>query len=133
MIDFARTPENSPEPVTVVVAEDEILIRLVLADALREAGFRVLEAGNADDVVAILNAIQIDVVVTDLHMARVDDGLVIGRYIREHHPDTPVLLASVMAPPIDGSPFDAFFIKPYKPEDIVAWVKRRAPRAALSP
>ena len=60
MIDFARTPENSPEPVTVVVAEDEILIRLVLADALREAGFRVLEAGNADDVVAILNAIQID-------------------------------------------------------------------------
>jgi hypothetical protein len=67
-------------------------------------------------------------------MATADDGLVIGRYIREHHRDIPVLLASVMAPPIDGSPFDAFFIKPYKPEDIVAWVKRRrARRAALSP
>ena len=36
-----------------------------------------------------------------------------------------VLLASVQAPPVDGCPFDAFFIKPYRPEDIAAWIKRQ--------
>jgi hypothetical protein len=37
-----------------------------------------------------------------------------------------VLLASVQAPPVDGCPFDAFFIKPYRPEDIAAWIKRHS-------
>jgi hypothetical protein len=45
--------------------EPRLYIRLVLADALREAGFRVLEAGKADDVVTMLNAIRVDVVVTN--------------------------------------------------------------------
>jgi hypothetical protein len=44
MINVTPAPENSAEPVNVVVAEDEVLIRVMLADGLREAGFRVWEA-----------------------------------------------------------------------------------------
>jgi DNA-binding response OmpR family regulator len=124
MITVTPIPENSCEPFKVTVAEDEVLIRLMLAEGLRQAGFRVLEAANADEAIAVLNNIGADVVVTDLQMATPEDGLVIARYVRDHHAGTPVLLASVMAPPIDGCPFDAFFIKPYKPEDITAWIKR---------
>jgi CheY-like chemotaxis protein len=125
MINITPAPKNSPEPVKVVVAEDEVLVRLMLAEGLRQAGFCVLEAASADEAIAIMNSIGADVVVTDLQMATSQDGLVIARYIRERHAGTPVLLTSVMAPPIDGCPFDAFFLKPYRPEDIAAWIKRR--------
>jgi DNA-binding response OmpR family regulator len=132
MINVSPTPDKelSTEPVKVIVAEDEVLVRLMLAEGLREAGFRVLEASKADEAIALMKSIGADAVVTDLQMATPEDGLVVARYVRDHHAGTPVLLASVMAAPIDGCPFDAFFIKPCKPEDIAAWIKRR--RAATS-
>ncbi len=125
MIQAIPKPEKFREPVKVLVAEDEVLVRLMLAEGLRQAGFRVLEATNADETIAVINSIGADVVVTDLQMATAEDGLIIARYVRDHHAGTPVLLASVMVPPIDGCPFDAVFIKPYKPEDVAAWIKRR--------
>jgi CheY-like chemotaxis protein len=126
MINVTATPETAPEPVKVLVAEDEVLVRLMVAEVLREAGFRGLEAANADEAIAILKRMQVDVVVTDLHMRAGKDGLIVANYVREHCPGTPVLLASVQAPLVDGCPFDALFIKPYRPEDIAAWIKRHS-------
>jgi hypothetical protein len=49
-----------------------------------------------------------------------------ARHVRAHCPGVSLLLASANAPPIsEHSPFDAFFIKPYQPEDIVTWIRRR--------
>ena len=126
MVNVAPKPRNLPEPVHVVVAEDEFLVRLFLADELRAAGFRVFEAANVEQVISILNSTHIEVVVTDLQMRSRKDGLVVAQYVREHHPDTPVLLTSVTAPPINGFRFDAFFAKPYKPKDIATWIKRHS-------
>jgi CheY-like chemotaxis protein len=124
MINAAARPERASEPVKVLVAEDEALVRLVLAETLRDAGFRVFEAANADAALAVIYTVQVDVVVTDLQMTTAADGVVIARHVRERHPHAPVLLASVLAPPVDGCPFDASFIKPYEPEDIAAWIRR---------
>jgi CheY-like chemotaxis protein len=124
MIDVATLPHSS-EPAKVIVAEDEVLVRLMLAEELRGAGFGVFEAATVDEAIALINGIGADVVVTDLQMAKPDDGLMIARYVREHHPETAVLLASGMAPPVDGCPFDAIFTKPYQPEDIAMWIKGR--------
>jgi CheY-like chemotaxis protein len=67
-----------------------------------------------------------DVVTTDLHMRVVGDGMEFARHVRAHCPGVSLLLASANAPPIsEHSPFDAFFIKPYQPEDIVTWIRRR--------
>ena len=122
---------DAPEPIKVIVAEDEVLVRLMLADGLRHAGFHVLEAVDSADVITILQSIGADVVVTDLKMAKAEDGLAVARYARQNHPGTPVLLTSAMAPPV-GAPFDAFFVKPYALEEVAAWIKRhveaRAPR-----
>jgi CheY-like chemotaxis protein len=124
VINLNATPETWPEPVTVLIAEDDVLVRLMVAEALREAGFRVSEAVHADEAITILNTMQVDVVVTDLHMRAAKDGLKVANYVREHCPGTPVLLASEQTLPVDGCRFDGFFIKPYRPEDIVAWIKR---------
>jgi CheY-like chemotaxis protein len=120
------TPQPEPSPdVKVLVAEDEVLVRLMLADALRGRGFQVFEAANADDAIAILKAMRVDAVITDLDMLAHSDGVLVARYVREHLPSTAVLLAAAARPPIDGLAFDACFLKPYRPEDIASWIKRR--------
>jgi DNA-binding response OmpR family regulator len=104
----------------------------MVADVLREQGFHVFEAVDAEEAVAILKAVPVHAVVTDLHMRTVGDGAAVADYVRAHCPGVPVILASVQAPPIsEHSPFDAFFIKPFRPEDIAAWIKRH--HATASP
>jgi CheY-like chemotaxis protein len=129
MNSVARQPEPSLEAAKILIAEDEVLVRLMLADALRGQGFRVFEAADADDAISILKAVRVDVVITDLHMRTASDGILVARYVREHCPTTPVLLAAATRPAIDALAFDALFIKPYRPEDIASWIKRHGPNA----
>jgi CheY-like chemotaxis protein len=103
----------------------QLVLRAVATTASREQGFHVFVAGDAEEAVAILKAVPVDAVVTDLRMRTVGDGTAVADYVRAHCPGVPVILASVQAPPIsEHSLFDAFFIKPFKPEDIAAWIKR---------
>ena len=99
----------------------------MLADVLREQGFEVFEAVDAEEAISILKTTYIDAVVTDLHMRTIGDGMAVADYVRAHSPGMSILLASGQAPSVDGQrlPFDAFFVKPFKPEDIAAWIKRR--------
>jgi CheY-like chemotaxis protein len=48
-------PEPDPRPVVLLV-EDEPLVRMFNADVLDEAGFRAIEAVNADEAVALIEA-----------------------------------------------------------------------------
>jgi DNA-binding NtrC family response regulator len=58
-------------PKTVLVVEDEILIRWVTSEHLRECGYRVVEAGSGDDAVEVLrrSAYTISVVFSDVMYA----------------------------------------------------------------
>ena len=99
-----------PRRLKVLFAEDEVLLRLMLCDVLRESGFQVFEAADAE-AIAILRTTPVDVVITDLHMRVVGDGMEFARHVRAHCPRVSLLLASANAPPIsEHSPFDAFFI-----------------------
>jgi two-component system, response regulator PdtaR len=103
-----------PRRLKVLFAEEEVLLRLMLCDVLRESGFQVFEAADAAEAVSILRSTPVDVVVTDLHVGVVGGGMEVARYVRAHCPGVSLLLASANAPPIsEHSPFDAFFIKPY--------------------
>ena len=46
---------TSPAKVVVLIVEDEPIVRMLAADWIEEAGFKVLEAGNADEAVRILD------------------------------------------------------------------------------
>jgi CheY-like chemotaxis protein len=132
------TPQTdvSPKPVKVLSVEDEVLLRLMATDVLRQEGFQVFEASNGHEGVSILKTMPVDVVITDLRMNSFADGLELARYARAHCPGISLVLASAQGPPItEDLAFDAFFIKPYPPEDRVPWIKRRhasAPDAADS-
>jgi hypothetical protein len=61
-----------------------------------------------------------------MHMQVAGDGMEVARHVRAHCPGVSLLLAAAATPPItEQSLFDAFFVKPYQPEDIVAWIARR--------
>jgi CheY-like chemotaxis protein len=67
----------------VLVVEDEFLIRINAAEMMEEAGFEVVEASNADEAVATLEArLDIAVVFTDIQMPGTMDGLKLARAVR---------------------------------------------------
>jgi hypothetical protein len=61
--------ESQAVATTILMVEDKIFVRLDIAEVLRNASFRVIEAGNADEALAVLNsAYPIDALMTDIRM-----------------------------------------------------------------
>jgi DNA-binding NtrC family response regulator len=122
-VSAARTP-------TVLIVEDEVLVRLMLSDYLQECGFKVLEAATADEALIILEkgSVQIDTVLTDVRMPGKLDGFGLARWIREHRPGLPVVLTSGDARKADAAEelceTFPFFRKPYHLKAVVAQIRR---------
>jgi DNA-binding response OmpR family regulator len=79
----------------ILLVEDELLIRMVTADSLADAGFEVAEAGNATDAIAQLGdpAVSFEAVIVDLGLPD-RPGDVLAREIRATRAELPVLIAS---------------------------------------
>jgi DNA-binding NarL/FixJ family response regulator len=85
------------EPITVVIAEDNVLLREGLTRLLNESGFEVSgQAGDAEDLIRKVGAHHPDVAVVDVRMppTHTDEGLRAARTIRAEHPGTAVLVLS---------------------------------------
>lgn len=109
---------------TVLIVEDEPLIRMVLADTLLDEGYKVIEAGNVLEAVAVLGQRKIDAVVTDVDMPGGLSGLDLARMISTIHMNVPVIIASGRHRlQGDKLPGDAVFVaKPYRLDVIAAMV-----------
>ncbi|MBA1154685.1 response regulator [Microvirga mediterraneensis] len=125
---------ESPLP-TVLVVEDEVLIRLVIADYLRECGYRVHEAVNAEEAVSILQSpeVSVDVVFSDVEMPGSMDGFGLARWIRTNKPGTEVILTSgaersadIAATLCEAGPL---LKKPYPSKDVVDRIKQLTAKA----
>jgi len=84
-------PISSSAKANVLVVDDEESLRAFLAEALAEAGHRVVQAPDGEAALALLAASSFEVVLTDLKMPRVD-GAALLRQIRQDYPDTEVIL-----------------------------------------
>ena len=106
----------------VLIVEDDILVRLTIADYIRGAGYAVFEAANAAEAVAVFaSGERVDVVFTDVQMPGVMDGLMLARWVQEHHPSVQVLVTSGKGDADISSglmPDDAFYSKPYSLEAV---------------
>jgi CheY-like chemotaxis protein len=85
------------------VAEDEDLVRQMLARTLSNAGYRTLEARNGAEALRMATFAYpyLHLVITDVVMPELD-GRALGQRLRERCPDLPVLY-------ISGYPADDFF------------------------
>jgi CheY-like chemotaxis protein len=80
----------------ILVVEDEVLVRMAIADELRDAGFVVIEAGNADEALSVLRTSSpIDLIASDIDMPRGSiNGLELGALVRDQWPDVKFLVVS---------------------------------------
>jgi two-component system sensor histidine kinase ChiS len=117
--------------ITILVVDDEPLIRNVVVDLLRDEGYAVV---TADDGHAALEMVQQEapaLVLMDVMMPRMD-GRAAFRAMREHaHGDgLPVILMSSMAEPADLDPeVTAFLRKPFDLDQLLALVSRLLTRS----
>lgn len=111
---------------SVLVVDDEPLIRLGLQATLESAGFEVLEAVDADDAISILEREEgIRIVVTDINMPGTMDGLKLAAFVHGRWPPIRLILMSGKAKPSPSEmPAGAMFLsKPYGDRQLVRLVE----------
>ena len=95
MADIIAFPYEDPRPHTVLIVDDEPAIRGFLYDYLSQCGFNPLTAASGDEAVEMLEKeISVDLVFSDVRMPGTLDGFGLARWVMEHRPGLPVLLAS---------------------------------------
>ena len=109
------TESNNPKELVLIV-EDETLIRMNSVDMIREFGFGVVEASNADEAVFLLESVpEIRAGFTDIQMPGAMDGLRLAATIRDRWPPVGLLITSgKVRPSMEDMPRGArFMAKPY--------------------
>ena len=104
-------------PATVLVVEDDSMIRMGVITAVQDEGYLVLSAANADEALRVLDAHpDIDVLFTDIRMPGSMDGLALANRVHQSHPQMEIVIASGnLQPASDRMPLGARFLpKPYE-------------------
>lgn len=81
-------------PQSILLVEDELLIRLSLSEELRDQGYRVVEACSADEALVMLEASTPDLIITDVRMPGSIDGMGLLAVVRRSFPTLPVIVVS---------------------------------------
>src|SRR4051794_33004323 len=103
---------------TVLLVEDHPDVSAVGCDYIEQCGYRVICAASAEAAVEILNKRNdIDLVFSDIVMPGMS-GLELARLIREHHPETPIMLATGYSDRAAAALAEGFILlqKPYSLE-----------------
>jgi AmiR/NasT family two-component response regulator len=111
------------DPVRVVVAEDEAIIRLDLVETLRSEGYDVVaDTGRGDEAVALVAEHQPDLALLDVKMPGVD-GLAAARAISAERRTAVVMLTAFSHRELIEEASDAgamaYLVKPYNRADLV--------------
>jgi CheY-like chemotaxis protein len=113
-------------PLTILVVDDEALVRMALAEGFEEAGFRVVQAASANEALSVLRtSIAIDAVLTDIQMPGSMDGLQLAAAVRKIRPGLKIAVTSghlVTRP--SRRIADAFIAKPWAVETVVERVRK---------
>jgi CheY-like chemotaxis protein len=108
----------------ILVAEDEVVVRMMLAEALRDAGYTVIEAADAEEAIRALRAsADVKLLITDVRMPGRMDGVALARWVRSERPDIKVLLVSGDLTGIVPTEHDGAFLKPYNVSRLVGAVE----------
>jgi DNA-binding NtrC family response regulator len=114
------------EKLTVLVVEDEPLIRFALADDLVDEGFRVIEAASVLEAVAALGRHEVHAIVTDVEMPGGLSGLDLMAMAQAQFPSATVVITSGKDSFQAGLPDNvAFFPKPCDPWLIIQYLNSR--------
>jgi DNA-binding response OmpR family regulator len=115
----------------ILLVEDEAITRNAFADALRREGQEVIEAPDGVQALSLLNNSDVDLVITDLVMPKLN-GFHLIAAIRAKWPHMPILFISAYMSQEAGGKIisgecSEFMHKPIDPSDLIAAVHRLVP------
>ncbi|PIT74807.1 response regulator [Limnohabitans sp. G3-2] len=121
----------SHEPATLLLVDDEELLRAGVQEMLEMSGYTVITATNGHEAMACLKQHAIDLVITDLVMPKMD-GVDFVEQLRQSWPDVPVIVVSgstrnimqrygIESIQVPGA--DASLSKPFKGVDLMSQIK----------
>jgi two-component system, response regulator PdtaR len=121
---------------TVLLVEDDALIRLTTADYLRGVGYKVVEAITAEEALAVLSSgVKIHLLFSDVSLPGKMGGFSLAVWMRNHFRSIPVVLTSGVdsaVRPLDRQNLVPFLAKPYRMEEaaeLIASVLAKSPFA----
>lgn len=118
------------QELSVLLVEDEPLVRLDLAEALRSAGYRVVECATAQEAADVLATGQpVDALVTDVRTPGPIDGMALAREARARRPALPIVVISGHLDPREAKDADLFLRKPLASAELCAGLERIVRRA----
>jgi two-component sensor histidine kinase/CheY-like chemotaxis protein len=119
---------------SVLVVEDEMLLRMRAVDIVEDAGFTPIEAVNADEALAILESrTDIDLLFTDIQMPGSMDGLKLAHAVHQRWPAIKIILVSGQVTPAEADkPINSrFFGKPLEVKQMIAEMQQMIGNGAL--
>jgi AmiR/NasT family two-component response regulator len=119
----STTDGDAPTPRRVLIAEDEALIRLDLAEMLREEGYEIVgEAGDGQEAVELAEQLRPDLVIMDVKMPR-RDGIDAASEIASHRIAPIVVLTAFSQRDLVERARDAgamaYLVKPFTISDLI--------------
>jgi len=119
-------PDHSAIPAVVLVVEDEMLLRMRAVDMVEDAGYTSIEAVDADQAVAILEArSDVALMLTDIQMPGSMDGLKLAHAVHRRWPPIKIMLVSGQLKLANTDiPLDSrFFGKPLDAAEMIAQMR----------
>jgi len=126
MKDFSHASFPPDTIETVLIVEDEMMLRMRAADIVEDAGFRPVEAVNADEAMSILESrSDISLLFTDIQMPGSMDGLMLAHAVHKRGPPIKIILVSgkLKLSNIDTPPDSRFFDKPLDAKEMVSEIQ----------
>ncbi|PIB50362.1 response regulator [Pseudomonas sp. 2588-5] len=115
---------------TILVVEDDAIVRMLIVDVLEELEFSVLEAADAEEALAVVNSTEqvIDLMMTDMGLPGMS-GKELADQSRKLRPALPILFASGYAENIDVAAGMQVIAKPFSIDQLRDKVKSMLPDA----
>jgi len=111
---------NSPSHAIVLVVEDDVFERMGASDMFLDAGYRVLEAENAEEALRFFETdVDVRLLFTDVSMPGSMSGADLARHVAARWPRVGIILASGRPRPDKLPPSMRFHDKPYEPTAIL--------------
>jgi CheY-like chemotaxis protein len=121
---------SAPAREVVLVVEDEVLVRYVICDYLRECGYTVIEASTADEALQVLQkaSVRVDIILSNAQLPGATDGFALARWVRANRAGVGVILAGTISRAADAAAElceeGPMLSKPYEPQTVVDRIKR---------
>ena len=117
----------------ILIVDDAVTMRQLLAATLKSAGYNVVDASNGKEALEKLGSVRFNLIITDLNMP-VMDGITFIKEVKKSsiHKFTPIVMLtteSSAAKKDEGKKAGAkaWIVKPFKPNELLAVVKKILP------